>query len=384
MLSIIYNKTFRAIFYQFIIVTLLVIGLWFMFTNLFHNIESKGIKTGFDFLSERSGFNISESPIAYSNNSTFFDAFLVGITNTLYVSVVAIIFSTIIGVIIGIARLSKIFLVSKFALVYVETFRNIPLLLQILFWYNVVLVSLPSPRNSIQLGAGMILNNRGFSVPRPIMGDGFNWVILSFFVAIAIIIYISKIAKRRFEETGKSVFLLPWNIIILIAIPSTVFLILGSPLSFNSPKLIGFNYEGGMVYSPEFLALAFSLSIYTATFTAEAVRSGIEAVYIGQKEAAAALGLNKYQSLKLVVLPQAIRVAFPPIISQFLNVVKNSSLATAIGYPELVTVFAGTALNQTGQALEIIMMTMSVYLFISLIISAILNYVNKKMKIKGN
>jgi general L-amino acid transport system permease protein len=381
--SIIYNKTFRAIFYQFVIVTLLVIGLWFMFTNLFHNIEAKGINTGFDFLNERAGFDVSESPIAYNANSTFFDAFLVGIVNTLYVSVVAIIFSTILGVIIGIARLSKIFLVSKFALVYIETFRNIPLLLQILFWYNVVLVSLPNPKQSIQLGADMILNSRGFSVPRPILEDGFNWVIVSFFVAIAVIMYISKIVKRKFEETGHDTFLLPWNILILIALPFIVYLLTGSPLSFDAPGLQGFNYEGGMTYSPEFLALAFSLSIYTATFTAEAVRSGIEAVDIGQKEAAAALGLNSYQSLKLVVLPQAIRIAFPPIISQFLNVVKNSSLATAIGYPELVTIFSGTALNQTGQAIEIIMMTMSVYLVISLIISAILNYVNKKMEIKG-
>jgi len=381
--SIIYNKTFRAIFYQFIVVTLLVIGLWFMFTNLFINIESKGINTGFDFLNERSGFDISETPIAYNANSTYLDAFFVGIVNTLYVSAIAIIFSTILGVLIGIARLSKIFLVSKFASYYIETFRNIPLLLQILFWYNIVLASLPSPKQSIELGADMILNNRGFSVPRPIMEDGFNWVIVSFFVAIGIILYISKIVKRRFEETGHDTFLLPWNIIILIALPSIVYLITGSPLSFDVPALEGFNYEGGMTYTPEFLALAFSLSIYTATFTAEAVRSGIEAVDIGQKEAAAALGLNKYKALKLVVLPQAIRIAFPPIISQFLNVVKNSSLATAIGYPELVTIFSGTALNQTGQAIEIIMMTMSVYLVISLIISAILNYVNKKMEIKG-
>ncbi len=382
-MSIIYNKTFRAIFYQFIVVTLLVIGLWFMFTNLFINIESKGINTGFDFLNERSGFDISETPIAYNANSTYLDAFFVGIVNTLYVSAIAIIFSTILGVLIGIARLSKIFLVSKFASYYIETFRNIPLLLQILFWYNIVLASLPSPKQSIELGADMILNNRGFSVPRPIMEDGFNWVIVSFFVAIGIILYISKIVKRRFEETGHDTFLLPWNIIILFAIPSIVYLLMGSPLSFDVPALEGFNYEGGMTYTPEFLALAFSLSIYTATFTAEAVRSGIEAVDIGQKEAAAALGLNKYKALKLVVLPQAIRIAFPPIISQFLNVVKNSSLATAIGYPELVTIFSGTALNQTGQAIEIIMMTMSVYLVISLIISAILNYVNKKMEIKG-
>jgi general L-amino acid transport system permease protein len=307
----------------------------------------------------------------------------VGVVNTLYVSIVAIIFSTIIGVLIGIARLSKIFLLSKFALVYIETFRNIPLLLQILFWYNVVLASLPSPQQSIELGANMILNNRGFSVPKPILEEGFSWVILSFFIAITIVIYISKIAKRKFEESGQKAFILPWNIIIVIAIPFLTYLLVGSPLSFEVPVLERFNYEGGMTYSPEFLALAFSLSIYTATFTAEAVRSGIETVDIGQKEAAADLGLSSYQSLKFIILPQALRIALPPIISQFLNVVKNSSLATAIGYPELVSIFSGTALNQTGQAIEIIMMTMSVYLVISLFISLLLNYINKKMEIKG-
>ena len=382
-MSIIYNKTFRDIFSQFVIVTLLVMALWFMFTNLFQNIQARGIHTGFAFLSERAGFDISESPINYNSDSTFFDSFLVGIANTLYVSVVAIIFSSIIGLIIGVARLSRIFLVSKLALAYIEIFRNIPLLLQILFWYNLILVSLPSPRQSIQLGADMILNNRGFSVPRPIQEDGFGLVIVSFFVAIGIVIYLSKMANRKFEKTGKSTFLLPWNIIILIAIPFIVYLILDSPLSFDSPKLQKYNYVGGVTYSPEFLALAFSLSIYQATFTAEAVRSGIEAVEVGQKEAASDMGLSSYQSLKLIVLPQAIRIALPPIISQFLNIVKNSSLAAAIAYPELVTIFSGTALNQTGQAIEIIMMTMGVYLVISLFISLVLNYVNKKMEIKG-
>lgn len=354
-----------------------------MFTNLFINIEARGIKTGFGFLTERAGFEISESPIPFTSTSTYLDAFIVGISNTLYVSIIGIIFSTILGVIIGIARLSKIFLVSKFALFYVETFRNIPLLLQILFWYNVVLASLPSPRQSIQLGADMILNNRGFSVPRPIMEDGFSWVIIAFFTSIAVLIYISRKAKKKFEETGKDTFLLPWNIFIPIFVPFLIYLLMGSPLHFDLPLLKGFNYVGGMTYTPEFLALAFSLSIYTATFIAEAVRSGIEAVDKGQKEAAIDLGLSKYEALKYVVLPQAIRIALPPIISQFLSVVKNSSLATAIGYPELVTIFSGTTLNQTGQAIEIILMTMSVYLVISLLISAVLNYVNKKMEIKG-
>lgn len=382
-MSFIYNKTFRAIFFQLCIVVLLAISLWFMSVNLAHNIEARGINTGFAFLDNRAGFNISESPIEYNADSTFFDSFLVGVANTLYVSIVGIIFATILGVIIGVARLSKNFLIAKVALSYIEIFRNIPLLLQILFWYNVVLASLPSQRQSIELGANMVLNNRGFFVPRPIMEDGFGFVIISFFIAIAVVVYLSKALKRRFENTGKSIFFLPWGILILFAIPFIVYLFNGSPLHFDVPLLKGFNYVGGMTYTPEFLALAFALSIYQATFIAEAVRSGIEAVDRGQKEAAADLGLSSYQSLKFIILPQAIRIALPPIISQFLNLVKNSSLAASIGYPELVTIFGGTALNQTGQAIEIILMVMSVYLFISLIISIILNYLNKKMTIKG-
>ena len=382
-MSFIYNKTFRAIFFQLFIVVLLAIGLWIMSVNLAHNIEARGINTGFAFLDNRAGFNISESPIEYNADSTFFDSFLVGVANTLYVSIVGIIFATILGVIIGVARLSKNFLIAKVALSYIEIFRNIPLLLQILFWYNVVLASLPSQRQSIELGANMVLNNRGFFVPRPIMEDGFGFVIISFFIAIAVVIYLSKALKRRFENTGKSIFFLPWGILILFAIPFIVYLFNGSPLHFDVPLLKGFNYVGGMTYTPEFLALAFALSIYQATFIAEAVRSGIEAVDRGQKEAAVDLGLSSYQSLKFIVLPQAIRIALPPIISQFLNLVKNSSLAASIGYPELMTIFGGTALNQTGQAIEIILMVMSVYLFVSLIISIILNYLNKKMTVKG-
>jgi general L-amino acid transport system permease protein len=348
-----------------------------------HNIDARGITTGFDFLTDRAGFDISESPIPYSSDSSYFGAFLVGLTNTLYVSVAGIFFASLLGLIVGIGRLSKNYLISKLALSYIELFRNIPILLQILFWYNVVLASLPTPRQSLELGADIILNNRGLSVPKPIMEDGFSFVIVAFVLAIGLTVYLSKVASRKFEETGKDTLLLPWNILILIGFPLIVYLIMGSPLSFDPPVLKGFGYRGGMTYSPEFLALTFALSIYTATYIAEAVRSGIEAVAKGQKEAAAALGLNSYQSLKLVVLPQAIRIAIPPIINQYLNLIKNSSLATAIGYPELVTVFSGTALNQCGQAIEIILITMAVYLFLSLTVSVLLNIVNKKMEIKG-
>jgi len=380
--SIFYNKFFRDIVSQLLVVIGLVFFIWTVIHNLQHNIEVRGITTGFAFFGEKAGFGISESPIPYSEDSTYFRAFLVGLVNTIYVSFVGIFFATILGIIIGVGRLSKNYLLAKLSLAYVEFFRNIPLLLQILFWYNVVLAALPSPKRSIVLGADMFLNNRGFYVPKPIYGDQFSFVIISFFVAIGIAIWFAKWANKRFEETGHEIIVWPWVILMILGIPLVVFNLLGSPISFDNPALRGFNYRGGMNFSPEFLALTFALSIYTASLIAEAVRSGIEAVAKGQKEAAASLGLSSYQSLKLVVLPQAIRIAIPPIIGQYLNLIKNSSLATAIGYPEIVTVFSGTVLNQTGQAIEIIAVTMAVYLTISLLVSFILNIVNKKLAIK--
>ncbi|HIP12868.1 MAG TPA: amino acid ABC transporter permease [Arcobacter sp.] len=367
---------------QLIVVVGLVSFLWYITSNLLYNIDQRGITTGFDFFSQTAGFSIAESPIAYSEQSTYFRAFLVGLANTLMVSFVGIFFATLIGIVVGISRLSKNFLISKLALSYVELFRNIPILLQILFWYNVVLSALPSPRQSIEVTATMFLNNRGFNVPKPILEDGFGVVIMSIFISSALVVYLFKWANKKFEQTGQNTLVLPWAMLILIGFPSVIYLIAGSPMSFDVPMLKGFNYQGGMNYSPEFIALTFALSIYTATYIAEAVRSGIEAVPKGQKEAAASLGLTPYQSLKSVILPQAVRIAIPPIINQYLNLIKNSSLATAIGYPELVTIFSGTVLNQTGQAIEVILITMAVYLFISLTISALLNLVNKKMEIK--
>ena len=381
-MSIFYNKLFRDIVSQLLVVIGLVFFIWTVIHNLQHNIEVRGITTGFAFFSDKAGFGISESPIPYSEDSTYFRAFLVGLVNTIYVSFVGIFFATIIGIIVGVGRLSKNYLLAKLSLAYVEFFRNIPLLLQILFWYNVVLAALPSPKRSIVLGADMFLNNRGFYVPKPIYGDQFSFVIISFFVAIGVAIWFVKWANKRFEETGHEIIVWPWVILMILGIPLIVFNLLGSPVSFDNPALRGFNFRGGMNFSPEFLALTFALSIYTASLIAEAVRSGIEAVAKGQKEAAASLGLSSYQSLKLVVLPQAIRIAIPPIIGQYLNLIKNSSLATAIGYPEIVTVFSGTVLNQTGQAIEIIAVTMAVYLTISLLVSFILNIINKKLAIK--
>ena len=381
-MSILNNKKFRDIASQFIVVVGLVLFIWHIMSNLQHNIDVRGITTGFAFFSDKAGFGISESPISYSENSTYFRAFLVGLVNTIYVSFVGIFFASIIGILVGVGRLSKNFLIAKLSLFYVEFFRNIPLLLQILFWYNVVLAALPSPKQSIGLGSDMFLNNRGLFVPKPIFESEFILIALFFFIAIAITIFMYRWAKIKFEETGKEYILFPWAVLIIIGLPLVVYYMSGSPMHFDYPTLKGFNFKGGMSYSPEFLALAFALSVYTASLIAEAVRSGIEAVQKGQKEAAASLGLTSYQSLKLVVLPQAIRISIPPILGQFLNLIKNSSLATAIGYPDIVTVFSGTVLNQTGQAIEIIAVTMAVYLTISLVVSFILNIVNKKLAIK--
>lgn len=377
------NKKFRDIFFQLLTVIGLVAFLWYITTNMFHNIEQRGISTGFDFFDNIAGFGIAESPIAYDDTtSTYFDAFLVGLVNTLYVSGFGILFASILGLIIGVSRLSKNYLISKLSLVYIEFFRNIPILLQILFWYNIVLASLPSPKQSIQVTTDIFLNNRGLYVPKPIVESGFNLVIVGLVLTLIGIYFLNKWAIQRFENTGKEFPVLGVGLVLLLVVPYIFFLASGSPLSFDNPALKGFNFRGGMSYSPEFLALTFALSIYTATYIAEAIRSGIEAVAKGQKEAAASLGLTQYQALKIVILPQAIRIAIPPIINQYLNLTKNSSLATAIGYPELVTVFAGTALNQTGRAVEIIMVTMAVYLTISLLISLALNIINKKMEIK--
>ena len=382
-MSILNNKQFRDFASQLIVVIGLVAFLWYITSNLLTNIDQRGITTGFDFFSNTAGFGISESPIFFDDTSTYFRAFLVGLSNTLIVSVVGIFFATIIGLLVGVARLSHNYLISKLATVYVEFFRNIPILLQILFWYNVVLSALPSPRASIDLGLNSFLNNRGLYLPKAVFENGFLIIFIAILIAIAIAIFVVKRANKKFEETGKETKVFPIVILLLIAIPLFIYNISGGGLTFDNPHLQGFNFEGGMNFSPEFLALTFALSIYTATYISEAVRSGIEAVPKGQKEAAASLGLNSYKSLVLVVLPQAIRISIPPIINQYLNLVKNSSLATAIGYPELVTVFSGTVLNQTGQAIEIIMVTMAVYLTISLSISMLLNYVNKKMEIKG-
>ena len=381
-MSFLRDEKIRGVIYQLITIVAFVMLALYIAHNTAQNIEARGIKSGFDFLNNSSGFDITESPIPYSTKSTHWDVFKVGLLNTLIISFAGIVLTSILGLIIGVARLSSNWIVSRLAATYIETFRNIPVLLQILFWYNVVLAAMPSVRQSYSFFNSIFINQRGIFIPKPIFQDGSVYIGFAVIAAIIIGWFVHKWAKKRLEETGREFPVIVTNFTILILLPLLAYFLAGKPVDFEYPVLKGFNFEGGKTYTPEFLALLFALTIYTATFIAEAIRSGIEAVNKGQKEAAMALGLSKMQSLKLVILPQAIRVAIPPIISQYLNLIKNSSLAAAIGYPELVTVFAGTSLNVTGQALEIIAITMGTYLIISLIVSLVLNWFNKKMKIK--
>lgn len=381
--SLLYNNEVRVFLFQAIVLAAIAIFFYSVVGNALSNIESRGIPTGFGFLEAESGFDIAESLINYSPESTNLRVFYVGVINTLVVSTVGIIFASIIGLIIGIARLSNNWLIAKLAGGYIELFRNIPILLQILFWYNLVLATFPRPQQSFELFNSVFINLRGIYLPKPIAIEGFIWVVAALMLGIVLRMLVKRYYNKQQNDTGINVNTLGYSLLLIIGLPVVVYFVTGSPIVFDYPVLKGFNFKGGISVSPEFLSLAFALSIYTATYIAEAIRTGIESVSKGQKEAALAMGLTQKQSLKLVILPQALRVAIPPIINQYLNLTKNSSLAAAIGYSELVSVFAGTVLNQAGQALEIILMTMAVYLTISLLISLILNIINHRMSIKG-
>lgn len=373
------NAQHRSLFFQVVLVAMLVGFFWFIGSNTLANLEKRGISTGFGFLSLKAGFGILQSLIPFDESYTFGRTFLVGLLNTLLVSGLGIFFATFIGFTVGVARLSNNWLISKLATIYIETFRNIPLLLQIFFWYFAVLRALPSPKQSWEAGGMAFLNIRGMYLPQPVFGEGFSIVTWTFILAIVATVFISRWARKRQYDTGKQFKMLRVGFGLIVGLPLLVFFAVGASLTWDIPKLQGFNFRGGMTIIPELTALLTALSVYTGAFIAEVVRSGILSVNSGQTEAASALGLHKSKVLKLVVIPQAMRVIIPQLTSQYLNLVKNSSLATAIGYPDLVAVFAGTTLNQTGQAIEIIAMTMGVYLFISLSISALMNWYNKKI-----
>ncbi|CAC9592436.1 L-amino acid ABC transporter (Glu/Asp/His/...), permease protein 1 AapQ [uncultured Gammaproteobacteria bacterium] len=380
--SLLYNNEVRAILFQVLAVVVIAYFAYQAFDNMMLNIEQRGIRSGFGFLNDEAGFAVNDNFfLEYSPASTNLQAFYVGIVNTLIVAITGIFFATVLGLIVGISRLSSNYLIRKMATVYIEIFRNIPILLQILFWYSIALSAFPSPKNSINFFDSIFLNSRGLYLPKPIMEGEFYFVLASLVAGIVGYIFIKKHSNKKHDETGVVTNTIPHFLGLVVLLPIVVYLVSGAQLEY--PALKGFNFRGGTDLSIEFFALAFALSIYAATYIAEAIRSGIESVDKGQKEAAAAMGLTQTQALRQVVLPQALRVAIPPIINQYLNLTKNSSLAAAVGYTELVTIFSGTVLNVVGQAIEIIILTMLVYLTISLVISLILNIFNKKMQIKG-
>jgi general L-amino acid transport system permease protein len=378
----IYNRPrFRAVFYQLALLAALIwLGYEFVL-NAKANLEAQKITSGFGFLENTAGFAVNQSLIPYSESDTYGRVFVVGLLNTLLVAGIGIVLATILGFAIGVARLSRNWLVARLAGGYVELIRNLPLLFQILFWYLAVLGTLPPPRQRISLFGEIFLNNRGIIVPAPIAGNGAGLVLAVFAASVAATIAFRLWARRLQVRTGQQAPLI-WSCLALLIAPTLLALIAtGWPIGFEAPELRGFNFVGGIRLLPEFVALLVALTTYTAAFIAEIVRAGLLAVPRGQSEAASALGLRGGLTLRLIVVPQALRVIIPPLTNQYLNLTKNSSLAVAVGYPDLFAVFAGTTLHQTGQAIEIIAITMAVYLAISLITSALMNWYNAHIRI---
>jgi general L-amino acid transport system permease protein len=377
------DPKFRGIVYQILLCLLIALAAAAVVRNVTENLARNRITSGFGFLDQTAGFDISQTLIDYSvQTSTYGRAFWVGLLNTLLIAGLGIVLATIWGFVIGIARLSRNWLVANVARGYVELIRNIPLLLQLLFWYNAVLKALPEMRESIVLG-GAVLNNRGLFLPQPNFGPGTGLVALAFVIGIASALGLRLAAKRRLERTGQTIPVFGSSLALVIGLPIIAFLLTGAEVRLIHPELGRFNVRGGVEILPEFGALLFGLVVYTAAFIAEVVRAGLLSVSRGQTEAAAALGLRRRQILHLIVIPQAKRVIIPPLTNQYLNLTKNSSLAVAIGYPDFVQIFTGTVLNQTGQAVEVVVITLAVYLTLSLTTSAAMNWYNARVAYVG-
>ena len=380
------SAKFKNYLPQLLTLFVIIFIIGFFAFNAQTNMENRGIVFGFGFLAQEASFDIQFSLIDYDGSHSYARAYLVGLLNTILVASIGIFFATILGVVVGISRLSPNYLIAKFATVYIEIFRNIPLLLQIFFWYFAALRALPLPKEAISFFDISYLTVKGWYIPRFIWTN-FSILFYSLIAAIVAIIFIYTYAKKQQEETGKRIPTLIISTILIILLPLLTFLLGGVSLSFEYPTLIKqsptiFNFTGGVGIIPELMALALALSLYTATFIAECVRAGIMGVSKGQKEAAASIGLTPGQVLKLVIMPQALRIIIPPTTNQYLNLTKNSSLAAAIAYPDIVLVFAGTAMMQTGRAIEIVSITMLTYLSLSILISMFMNWYNKKIAIK--
>ena len=375
-----YDPDKRSVMYQIGATCLFVFVAWYLVSNTMANLEKQSIATGFGFLNTEAAFEIGESIIEYSAADRYMRALWVGFLNTLLVSFIGIVLTVILGAFLGVARLSKNWLINKCAAAYIELFQDIPILLQLFFWYAFFYEMLPSPGEAISPFAGLFLCNRGLIFGIPQAHPVYKYMAIAVIVAVIILFFIKKWAKKRQDLTGKAFPIFYTAMTLIIGLPFVCWLIGGAPTQLSVPVLKGFNFQGGMSISPEFTALLLGLVLYTAAFVAEVVRAGIQSVNKGQTEAAMAVGLKSGQVLNLIILPQALRVIIPPLTSQMLNLTKNSSLAVAIGYPDFVSV-AGTAINQTGQAIEGVMLIMIVYLIFSLSTSVFMNWYNKKMAI---
>ena len=376
------DEKFRSIFFQTLVIGLFALGIYFIVTTTSYNLEKRNIATGWRFLSDPAGFDISFSPfLDFKSTDTHLKVYFVGILNTLLISVCGCIAATILGFLIGIVRLSSNWLLSRVAYVYVEFTRNVPLLLQIILWYS-ILIKLPRIKQALEFFDSFFISNRGIYSPRPIFENGFSYVFIAFILALISSYILKRWAKKRQDETGKQFPVILSALGMIVLLPLLLFFIIGSPLSFDYPTLKGFNFKGGMVIRPEFIAMFLALTIYTAAFISETVRSGIMSVTKGQREASGSLGLKKSWIMRLIIIPQALRVIVPPLTSQYLNLTKNSSLGIAVGYADLVHGFGGISLNQTGQAIECMVIVMATYLTISLTISVFMNIYNRSIQFK--
>jgi len=370
----------RAIVYQFFVVCVFGLLAWYLVSNTLVNLEKQSIATGFGFLNREASFEIGESVIEYSAADTYLRALAVGVLNTLKVSFVGVAICIVLGTIVGIARLSSNWLISKIASIYIEVMQDIPVLLQLFFWYSIFYEALPSPREALNPITGLFFCNRGVSFAIPESNPAHKYILLAFIIGCIASYILRRWAKKRQAATGKIFPIIRVCTGIILGLPLLTWVAFGTPLKMDIPELAGFNLEGGMTLSPEFIALLLGLVLYTAAFVAEVVRAGIQSVSQGQTEAALAIGLKPAQVLNLVILPQAMRVIIPPLTSQMLNLTKNSSLAVAIGFPDFVSV-ANTAINQTGQSIEGVALIMLVYLAFSLSTSAFMNWYNKRAKL---
>lgn len=373
------DRKTRGYAIQAVVLAIILLGGTWLILNAAENLRRAGIASGFAFLDKPAGFEISFKLIDFSARSTYGRAFFVGLTNTLLVASLGIVFATVLGFVVGVARLSRNWLLSRLAAAYIGTIRNIPLMLQLMFWYIAMLTPLPLPRNALNLADLFFLSNRGLFMPRPAPLDDFWPVAAAFVAGLALAIAYTIWTRSHWRRTGRRLPLL-WPVLALIVVPAAVVRLVGGPaLDFEIPKLAGFNFAGGIRIPPEFLALWLALTLYSGGFIAETVRAGINAVAHGQVEAARALGLPAGPTMRRIVIPQAMRVIIPPMTSQYLNLLKNSSLAVIVGFPDLVAVFAGSTLNQTGQSIETLSITMAVFLTISLAISALMNWYNRRV-----